>query len=55
MKAYFFFEEIMVELWKAWTRNLVPKRVGIVCPKILQMPQKISDQNVCPSPKVWAF
>ena len=55
MKAYFFFEEIMVELWKAWTRNLVPKWVGIVCPKILQMPQKISDQNVCPSPKVWDF
>ena len=40
----------MAELWKIWTRDSVPKWVWI-----LQMPQKISDQNVCPSPKVWDF
>ena len=30
----------------------VPKWMLIVRPKIPQMPQKISAQNVCPSPKV---
>ena len=50
-----FFVEIMVKLWKTWTRYSVPKWVLIFCPKILQMPQKISDENVCPSPKVWDF
>jgi hypothetical protein len=30
----------------------VPKWVLIVRPKIPQMPQNISAQNVCPSPKV---
>ena len=33
----------------------VPKWVLIVRPKIPQMPQKISAQNVCPSPKVRDF
>ena len=33
----------------------VPKWVLIVRPKIPQMPQKISAQNVCPSPKVGDF
>ena len=33
----------------------VPKCVLIVQPKIPQMPQKISAQNVCPSPKVQDF
>ena len=33
----------------------VPKWVLIVRPKIPQMPQKISDQNVWPSPKVRDF
>ena len=31
----------------------VPKWVPIVRPKIPQMPQKISAQNVCPSPKTF--
>ena len=33
----------------------VPKRVLIVWPKIPQMPQNLSAQLVCPSPKVWDF
>ena len=33
----------------------VPKWVLIVQPKILQMPQNLSAQFVCPSPKVWYF
>ena len=33
----------------------VPKWVLVVQPKIPQMPQKISVQNVCPSTKVWDF
>jgi hypothetical protein len=33
----------------------VPKWVLIVLPKIPQMPQNISAQNVCPSPKVQDF
>ena len=33
----------------------VPKWVQIVRPKILQTPQIMSAQNVCPSPKVWDF
>ena len=33
----------------------VPKWVLIVRPKIPQMPEKISSQNVCPSPKVRDF
>ena len=33
----------------------VPKWVLIVRPKIPQMPQKISAQNVCPIPKVRDF
>ena len=33
----------------------VPKWVLIVWPKIPQMPQNISAQNVCPSPKVRDF
>jgi hypothetical protein len=33
----------------------VSKWVMIVLPKISQMPQKISAQNVCPSPKVRDF
>ena len=33
----------------------IPKWVLIVQPKIPQMSQKISSQNVCPSPKVWDF
>ena len=31
----------------------VPKWVLINQPKIPQMPQNLSAQNVCPSPKVW--
>jgi hypothetical protein len=34
---------------------IVPKWVLIVRPKIPQMPQKMSAQNVCPSPKVRDF
>jgi hypothetical protein len=33
----------------------VPKWVLINWPKTPQMPQKISAQIVCPSPKVWDF
>ena len=33
---------------------IVPKWVLIVQPKIRQMPQNISVQNVCPSPKVFS-
>ena len=33
----------------------VPKWVLIVQPKIPQMPQKLSAQFVCISPKVWDF
>ena len=33
----------------------VPKWVLIVWPKIPQMPQKLSAQNVCPSPKIQDF
>ena len=33
----------------------VPKWVLIVWPKIPQMPQNLSAQFVCPSPKVWDF
>ena len=33
----------------------VPKWVLINWPKIPQMPQKLSAQIVCPSPKVWDF
>ena len=33
----------------------VPKWVLINWPKIPQMPQNLSAQFVCPSPKVWAF
>ena len=32
-----------------------PKSVLINCPKILQMPQKLSTLIVCRSPKVWDF
>ena len=33
----------------------VPKWVLINQPKIPQMPQNLSAQIVCPSPKVWEF
>ena len=33
----------------------VPKWVLVNQPKILQMPQNLSAQIVCPSPKVWDF
>ena len=33
----------------------VPKWVLINWPKILQMPQNLSVQIICPSPKVWDF
>ena len=33
----------------------VPKWVLINWPKIPQMPQNLSAQIVCPSPKVWDF
>jgi hypothetical protein len=33
----------------------VPKWVLINWPKILQMPQNLSAQIVCPSPNVWDF
>ena len=33
----------------------VPKWVVIGWPKIPQMPQNLSAQFVCPSPKVWDF
>jgi hypothetical protein len=33
----------------------VPKWVLINCLKIPQMPQNISAQILCPSPKVWDF
>ena len=33
----------------------IPKRVLINWTKIPQMPQNVSAQVVCPSPKVWDF
>jgi hypothetical protein len=33
----------------------VPKWVLMNCWKILQIPQNLSAQIVCPSPKVWDF
>jgi hypothetical protein len=33
----------------------VPKWVPIVLPKIPQMPQNLSTQFACPSPKLWDF
>ena len=42
-------------LWKTWTGLTVPKWVLIVWPKIPPMPQNLSAQFVCPSPKVLDF
>jgi hypothetical protein len=47
-----FFVEIMERMDKGLT---VPKWVLIVWLKILQMSQKLSAQNVCPSPKILDF
>ena len=52
MKACFFVERIMENMDKGLT---VAKWMLIIWPKIPQMPQNLSAQLVCPSPKVLDF